>query len=243
MAIALVNHVKKIIDNLAQPYVFGSFGFTPSAGNMLIISGALVTTGGFTPGVVSVTDSASGTWTLVKSEVGLYSAFVAWRENIPSGLTSVTVNGNTSAFGFLSIDISEWSGMATASAQDQTNGASGNMAPAAVSSGNITTTNADDLLLTAAASDDIGNTGWSAIGGSGTWTELFQESDSTVHAAGQSGYQIVAATGTYNSTQRYSIDTVGTSPVVIVALKAAGGAADTYLMAARRHTFVNTVNY
>jgi len=242
VATALVNHVKKLIDGTGQPYVFGSFGFTPSAGNMLVISGALATKTG-TPGVVSVTDSASGTWTVVKSEVDIYSAFIAWRENIPSGLTSVTVNGNTSTTGLLAVDISEWSGMATASAQDQTNGASGNMAPAAVSSGNITTTNAVDLLLTAACSDGSGTTAWSAIGGSGTWTELFQESDTTIpHAAGQSGYQIVAATGTYNSTQRYSIDDVGTSPVVIVALKAAAAAA-TYLMAARRHTFVNTVNY
>jgi hypothetical protein len=233
MTIARVNTSgKKLINGGAEPYAFGSLGFSPAAGNCLVIYGGYVCTGG-TSGVSSVTDNLGGTWTTRTqfSGPGTHVAFIAWRENIPAGITTVTVHGVGGASGYVAIAVDEFTDIVTASAQDQTNGGSGAMASAAVSSGNVTTTNAADLLLTAAVSDDNGTTAWNAIGGSGTWTQSFQEADSTTTAPTQTGYQVVLTTGTYNSTHRYTISTNADDAVVIVALKAVAQAAGPALMA------------
>lgn len=216
---------KKNVDATPSPHTYGSLGFTPTAGRCLVVYGGFVVTVGTPSGGVTVADNLGGSWTVrYRSNASAsYIAFIAWRENIPSGITSVsvTVPGTGSPGGYSSAAVDEFDDILASSALDQTSGGSGDMSAAAVSSGNITTTWGHELLLTAAVSDDSSpNTAWDAIGGSGSWTQSFQEQDTTAHTAAQAGYQYVNGKGTYNSTQRYSISLNNPNDnVVIVSLK------------------------
>lgn len=220
---------KKDIDAGSAPFAIGTLGFSPTAGRCLVIYGGIILTSG-TLTVLSVAANVGSTWTL-KQRAGVgghHFAFIAWLENIPGGITTVNITCGAGASGYVACAVDEFDDITTSTAFDQTNGGGTDMSGAAVSSGNITTTQATELLLTAAVSDDNGTTAWASIGGSGTWTQSFQEADTTAHAAAQAGYQYVASTGTYNSTQRYSITTNGPDDSVLIAslkMAAASGSA------------------
>jgi hypothetical protein len=181
-----------------------------AAGDALVASIALAA--GSSKSITGVTDSAGGTWT--KGPVGFQSGSntrveLWYRTGVPAGITTVTAT--LSAAAVASANVSEWSGVASASALD-VQAARGNVAATTASTPALTTTNANDLLV---AGLNYSGTATSSLSGGG-FTALTPHTAGNVN--GRAAYRTVSATGTYTAT--WDLSAAATSGTAILALKA-----------------------
>jgi hypothetical protein len=181
-----------------------------AAGNALVASFAVAA--GSSKSVASVTDSAGGTWT--KGPVGYQSGSntrieLWYRTGVPAGITSVTAT--LSPAGIFSANVSEWSGVASASPLD-TQAARGNAAATAAATPPLTTTHADDLVIGAI---NYPGTATSSLTG-GSFTALTPFTAGSVN--GRAAYRTVSSTGTYQAT--WTLSVAAASGGAILALKA-----------------------
>ena len=106
------------------------------------------------PGTVKVTDTKGNTYKAATSRKTFgnnWSAQVFYASNIPGGSNTVKVTFGTAITSFGLVYLHEYSGLATASPVDVSKSAGGTSA--SMSSGAVTTTQANDLLFAAGASD------------------------------------------------------------------------------------------
>lgn len=189
-----------------------TYSFT--AGNLGVVAGAFSANT-----TVTVADSSATGWTvLTQSDSGPNVAFVAYRANMPAGITSVTISCTGSAFGAAAAD--EFSGVATSSPQDGSAVLATNNGPVnTLASGNLTASQAGDLIVGAASADDGSNVAWNTTLGS--WTQIFQEPDTTTSHAAQTAFQVGSGTGPFALTWSYPPGDSQMSSV-LVAFKATG---------------------
>lgn len=180
-----------------------------TAGNCLIVAVTLDDTLGSINTIGDTLGNTYGTPTHISG-----NSTQCWVYVIPNCLAGAnTVNvtfSSPSTVNYPVLIIAEFSGLALSSPLDGTPpAATGNST--APSSGNLTTSNANDLLF-GVCSTDAGVT----AGAGGSWTTIITSPDLTAYQ-----YSIVSATGTYAAT--FTQNTGGWT-VIMVAVKAAGGA-------------------
>jgi hypothetical protein len=149
-------------------------------------------------GAPAVSDSSSTAWTIVekRNAANAVIGFFAYRENLPSGITSVTVSSLAS--GAITYGFSEWNGVATSSSVDQSLSATG---ANPLSTGSITNVDANCLVVAIGGSDDSSTSAWSANAG---WTTRWEEGDTNTTNAGKCIYQIASSnTGPFSATMDY----------------------------------------
>jgi acid phosphatase type 7 len=159
-----------------------ALGWTPGAGN---------------PSLSSVADNNGGTWqsTTIQSS-GTQARMQIWYSlNHPSGSTIVTAtySGNVSG---VAANLSEWSGIATASAFDASAGTTGSSTTPSTST--VTTHNANDLVFGAAVQQGK-NTIVSGPTNSFTGLTPAVTSGSSGNSSTQSAYQIESAINSYTT--------------------------------------------
>jgi hypothetical protein len=154
------------------------------AGNLLVLVFRNFTGGGFATPAVS--DTQGNTWIPVYgafSNAGSANIAFFYVENCAGGANTVTVTNNSGFPGFV---ILEYSGVAASSSLEAQTHATGS--GTAANSGNITTSNAADLLV--GFSENETNGGFSVSPGAG-WTQ--RELEDGVSACDQ----IISSAGTY----------------------------------------------
>jgi Big-like domain-containing protein/purple acid phosphatase-like protein/calcineurin-like phosphoesterase family protein len=185
-----------------------------TTGDTLVASIAIAA--GSSKSVASVSDSTGGAWT--KGPVGFLTGAntrieIWYRTNVPSGISSVTAT--ISASGVASMNVSEWSGVASVSPVDR-QAARGNSSATNASTPSITTTNANDVVIGAinypgAASSTLTTSGFTALAN-------FSAGSST---NGRAAYEVVPSTGTYQVS--WTLSAASASGAAILALKGNGG--------------------
>lgn len=201
MAIAFVQSARADAGSVA-------YGSNNTAGNLLV---CCIGTAG---DVTNVTDTAGNTWVKATDGGGsLLWGDIWYVENCLSGANTVTLSGGYSSH--QEIAVLEYSGIATTSALDQAQcSAIGNVGLGQQpDSGNVTTTQADELLIGAIAAQSANTTTWGA-----SFTELFEFG--TGSRGVTVGERIVASTGTYKATA--TLD-AGEWYCMIATFKAAAG--------------------
>jgi Bacterial Ig domain/Calcineurin-like phosphoesterase len=179
------------------------------AGHALVAS--IAVKAGSSKSVAGVTDSAGGTWTRgpIGFQSGSNSRIEIWyRAGVPAGITSVTATFSTTAT--TAANVSEWSGVVTASPLDVQAGR-GNASSTTTSTPPLTTTNADDVLV--GALHYTGGAGATLTAGSFTPLSAF----TTGTTNGRAAYRIVSSTGTYQAS--WALPAAATSGTAILALK------------------------
>jgi len=179
--------------------------FTTTASRHLVVLAGAHSNSASDPRPTSISDSGSGSWT-VKSKLatvgagaGINASFVAYSEN-RAAITSVTFNFNTSNYFHLKLD--QYSGVKSSGSFDVQQDAEGAVSTNAWSSGNLTASDPNCLIVGAAAGDDSANSTWTAPGGS--WTETFQYGDTNTNTAAEGVFQIAAgSTGPFSATFTY----------------------------------------
>ena len=173
---------------------------------------AIAVQAGTTASVTSVTDSAGGSWT--KGPVGLLSGsstrIELWYRTGAPAIASATVNLSTAKAA--SANVSEFSGVATASAVDGAAGG-GTASSTTAATPAITTTRPGDLVIGAinyptAATSTLGSSGF---------TELSAFNASTVK--GRAAYRILPTAGAVSAS--WTLSAAANSGGAIVALKPA----------------------
>ena len=167
--------------------------------------------GGGGYGAPTVSDSSSTAWTIIekRNAANTVIGFFAYRENLPSGLTSVTVGSLAS--GAITYGFSEWSGVATSSSVDQNPGGTTGANP--LSTGSITNTDANCLIIALGASDDSNNLAWASNAG---WTTRWEEPDTNTTNAGKVIYQIASgSTGPFSATMDYPAATANDVAIIL----------------------------
>jgi hypothetical protein len=176
-----------------------AFGSQPAVDNYIIV----VAWAGFTgndPSPFVFSDNQGNTYAVavtspLTSSNNVRSAIGYAKIATSSGSFTVTVDPNTTTQ-FITAQAWEVSGLAASTPLDQTNTAAGTST--SPTSGSVTTTQADEILV--AAFSDLG-TGNSAITAPGApWVDQFEEENGALFVRGSGQYQIVAATGTYSAT-------------------------------------------
>ncbi|HEY7042458.1 MAG TPA: PQQ-dependent sugar dehydrogenase [Nocardioidaceae bacterium] len=188
-----------------------SLAFTnaPKAGNLIVVYVLWNNAG-----AVTLSDSRGDTYASAGSRTtwgSNYSAQTFYAKNIVGGATTVTATFGTSLTSFGIVYVHEYSGVDKTNPLDVTATATGTAK--AMSSGNVTTTNATDLLFGAGASSNAVNQG-----GTGYTTRSTASGNRTED-------RVVTSTGSYAATASQN----GNAWVMqIVAFKAdAGGTGDT----------------
>jgi Big-like domain-containing protein/calcineurin-like phosphoesterase family protein len=191
-----------------------SANINATAGDALVASIAIAA--GSSKSVASVTDSAGGTWT--KGPVGFLSGSnsrveIWFRTNVGSGISNVTAT--ISASGAASMNVSEWSGVASASPVDQ-QASRGNASSTTAATPSITTTNASDVVIgainyPAAATSTLTTSGFTSLNDF--------NSGSGVH--GRAAHRVVSSTGAYSVS--WTLSAASASGAAILALKGSGG--------------------
>jgi hypothetical protein len=185
---------------------------TTTAGNALVL---FIILNSQTGAVSGIADSATNTWALAGAtfQSGTNTRLECWYALNAAAITSVTVT--YAAARVTGFNFTEWSGVATVSALDQAT-FQGAASSTTLTTGNITTLNANDLIL-AGISYSVSTTGTLATG---TFTAL---TDITNGASqrGRAAYRVVSSTGTYNVS--WTMGVTAPAGTGIFALKAAGG--------------------
>jgi hypothetical protein len=175
------------------------FNSNTSSGNLIVA----IYEGGANRAVTSVTDSQSNSYVKAIAQGGTATPAEIWYAlNIVGGTTPTVTVTIASACTFNVVEIYEFSGILSSAAADGAGSSAGgsSVSPA---SGNFTTANANDLIISGmqcANTSTAGTSGWNV--------------ESTSH---QSEYLIVSATGTYNAT--YTQNLTGTWSVCLFAFK------------------------
>jgi hypothetical protein len=154
-----------------------------------------------------VSDNINGDWTqAVGNGFGGYNASIWFFQNSAPGTVTVTLSGGAS--GPRQMNIQEWSQIAITGALDQVNSATG--AGTASSSGNVTTTALNELIIgCVTATTDITGPGAGFTADLNSPTLLAE-------------YKIVSTTGTYAATGVQSADVDWTA--LVATFQAAAGA-------------------
>jgi hypothetical protein len=213
---------------IGTPVALGHGGTASSANSVSLTTGATVPSGALIIAAVqwygsTFTASISG-YTLAKTQAGTtdtnYRIAIFWFD-AASGLaasSTITANYSPAAASNPMISACYVTGMNNASPVDVTGGTSTTGAGTGWSSGNVTTTNADDLLYTACGIDALRT---STPGGTDTEIQDFQNSGAATTQTAV--YRIVAATGTYAETGTLSSSVSLERFAAIVAFKGTGG--------------------
>lgn len=198
--------------------------YTPNAaGNLLTVSTGVVSNS--TP---TVADSGSTSWSVRSVSVnpsGLENevAQVGYRENIPSGLTGVTVSIATTTYGWAKVE--EWSGAATSSVYDATSGdvtANGGTNGTSLASGSLTPSDAADLILGICTNDDTaGSPVWNTPGGG--FSESFHGDPYSNNSGAQAVYKLPASTSAQSLTWSTTASCNRGFTSLLVAFKPAAG--------------------
>lgn len=190
---------------------------TQATGSILII--AVVWEPNSTPPTIS--DSKGNSYSLIGSvrQASAYPSYIGfWRCENATGGASHTFTGAKSN-GYCSIFAMEITGGATSSALDQNTGAASDTATP-VTSGSITTTTADQILIGFVGGLCSANTAYTA---NNSFTKI-QELTSVAEWQGCLSYRIVTGTGTYEtSTAVTNLTSFGGLIASFKALAAAGG--------------------
>lgn len=190
----------------ATTSVVATYASTPTVGNTMIAS--VYTNVGI--GLESITG-----WTSIIAGAfsGVAQSVTIWARVVQAGDgTTVTCSGATGAT-IMDMHIYEYSGLTTTITTDgTTNATSGVTSVSTLASGNITTTNANDLLFMALA------TGGSTTSHAFTGGFNIRQSDAVAIRLVDAD-QIVAATGTYGSTPTWT--TAVRAGIVFATFKAA----------------------
>jgi len=212
---------KVLLDSAANPAVVTGLAAT-AGGELVVCCGSF---NGASVNITSVTSNVGGTWSFYQSALsaGNNRTFTAWCLNAPAGVTQVSLTGTGgSPYGVASLDKYSFSGSAT---KDQNNSAVNVSVSTTVplSSGTITNSQAAALLVGAYGSDDSA-AGTVTLGGSGTWTTLHTEGDTTTHHASGAAFQIVSgSTGPYNFTGLYDQETAQGACSIVSFVESGGG--------------------
>jgi len=147
----------------------------------------------------------------------------AWLDdNCAGGQTAIaiTLTGGSGPFG-TTVTVLEFSNVVTSSALDQTTGGESSSFPTTFATGNVTTTQAEEVIIGFAAT--VGSSPPSISGPSSGWTNLAAQSEniSGTYIATVASYKIVSSTGTmdYSGTLSGSFG----YNALILTLKAAAG--------------------
>ncbi len=182
-----------------------------AAGDLLVANAVPMNTtaSSFT---ISVSDNKNGTWTRAAQCFSAYSAQadIFYFANSAAGPITVTTTSSNSS-GLFELAIAEYSGMATSSAVDSGGTCSSMTTSTAVTAPSLTTTNANDLVL-------------SALSVSGTAGTVTAGSPYTLHnnAAASFANRIVSTTGAYSGAAfNWTYNNVAFG--VAIAFKAASG--------------------
>jgi len=176
--------------------------YTPGgSGRLLVVQGGALYTG--TDGTLTVTDNLGSTWSVIlkRSTAAQQSyAYLAYLENCPAGITSVTVSFNQSAvYGHAKLD--EWTGVATVSPLNAQQLDIATPAPKnSLTTGNLSPTDPNCLIYGVAEAEYSGgiNAPWTTTLGS--FTELDQYGDSFNNIFTQGIFQIATTTGPFSIT-------------------------------------------
>ena len=169
-----------------------------TAGNILVVSIGI--RDGSNETVPSVTDNKSDTysaaWNVGNAAGGNYTTAIFYSANVPSGVTSVTVNNPAHGAGMV-VNVVQYSGVATSSPLDVSSDPGHTVTGTSpYASGSVTTTQASELLvgyvINLSANDTItGTSGWSAA-----TANTITSSGTTVGTQDR----IVSSTGSYQNT-------------------------------------------
>jgi hypothetical protein len=185
---------------------------TTAAGDTLVASFALAT--GSSKQIVGVSDDKGGMWTKgpVGYQTGSNTRIEVWyRAGVGAGVTSVTAT--LSAAAAISANVSEWSGVATATPVD-VQGFGGNASSTTAATPSLTTLNANDVVIGAI---NYPGSATSALTTSGfTPLNAFSSGTST---NGRAAYDVVSTTGAYQAS--WTLSAAATSGGAILALKGA----------------------
>lgn len=193
MAISLVQQSKSQTNSSSTT---ASYGTSPTSGNILIAIGytngttSALNISGFTSHEVGYSGTGQSIGVFYKVSDGTES--------------SITLNGNT----ICRLHITEWSGLANPIATDGQNSNTVNSVKS-INTNSISTTNADDLIITAAAN---------STGSSGTrnWSNSFNTlADDASSPRLLSGYLIATATGSYDSTAQLHTSNSNSGALII----------------------------
>jgi len=182
----------------------------------------MVITGGTVAGVTPVQDSFSNTYTLKASAAVIFGAqhvYCYLCDNGTGGAShTATVNFSASTAG--GIFFTEVTGAATSS-YDTSNTVSNNGAGASQSGAAVTTTNANDLILSMLGTNGTGDT----ITDTSGWNSIIESMGfgSGGAANGVLSWQVESATGTYSDTYGVSNSSDATGGVTIALKAAASG--------------------
>lgn len=208
-------------DNATTNFASTAFGFAPAALSDLTLE-CSINDNSNTITAVTVTDNLGGVWTIKPSakSAGGNFAFVAYRLDIPAGITSFTVAFTGAGTCFCVYSLDEWDEIGAFQA---TNSAVGASHPTGLATGSISVNNGD-LVLTVWGSDDNNATAtWTGTGTGGLWTIGHSEVDTNSHHASYSAFQVVSgAPGTLNPAMDYSVETA-VAAAAIVSFRIAGG--------------------
>ena len=132
-----------VIENSASVSLTGALSTPTSAGHLLVLSASVYT--GVSNPITAVTDSGGNTWTRIGrfAVAGHYSDGEMWYVANAGSVTSVTVQTANPAIA--SLEVQEFSGVATIAPLDVSTGTSG--ISAAPGSGLVTPTAANDLVV------------------------------------------------------------------------------------------------
>ncbi len=197
-----------------------TFGSNTTAGDFIVVTVGGSGISSFPTGTIS--DTEGDTFTLATSTNcgcgGFYvDNYLYYAANIRGGADAVSFHWNTTNWNIVGID--EYSGVATSSPLDQINQGSGaNLT--SISSGNVTTTQANELLFSSFAGTSGGTPSVSA----GWTTELSNNANGNIDI--DSANEIASTTGNYSNTFS-GLASYGTGGVYIVAFKSGAPAPPT----------------
>lgn len=207
------------IDTSGASAAFGSI--TVTAGNLLIVGMRL---GGNV--TVTVSDTKSNTWTQItgaslQNNADGDSVYLYYAKSAAGGATTVTLTPSGSVS--IRANLFEFSGLDTSSPEDQAN-KNDQAAGTAATSGNITTTQAAEMLV-GFASNGSTQTGTYTAGTLGSGTGTIPSGGTSSKTAMM--YHAESSTGTYSSTINFSNLNPDVVYGSIASLKDSGGVSST----------------
>lgn len=233
MSIAYVNKSTQVFVDGATNTVTLNALASVSAGNCLVVT-ASVFLGSTTSVAAPTVADAGGSYTVHVSSRGTSGSFmqyeiVAYRLNVGAGTFTPTITfaGASSGQTYATGGVTEFSGVATSSAEDTWDGNDAQLITSSdVNAGPITTTDAGALIIGTGGvpADSTTSLAWADPA---SWTNLYRNNDGYTTGTGHdSGYWLPGSTQTTYTPQWSHRNISGEyGSAVVVALKAAAGGA------------------
>ena len=177
----------------------GTFSAPTASGHLLVLSASVYT--GITNPITSVTDSAGNTWTRIGAFAvsGHYSDGEMWYSANAAPVTTVTVH--TASAAVISLELEEFSGIATTNALDVSAGTSNSST--SPNSGTATPTGTGDLVVGFIAGHNNGQSISVTSPGYTAQTQQTSSSGSSI-ASVITGYQILTSANPQSFTGNFS---------------------------------------